>query len=201
MILFGSGRSRQWTVINASGHTKDADYIHDTCAEIYTQISAAMGPQAKCLGFIMDNTSANKSAIRKLEVTFSWMVCLGCCAHSFSLLIKDLAKALGWLGLLYSLCIMISNLANGTEALKAALSECMNQSYTVVRGICSHVDTRFGSKHFVLRDIQRSHAALMAWTISDTFTDHMIKSDPPAHISEVYDGMLARNRSPSQVSH
>ena len=32
----------------------------------------------------------------------------------------------------------------------------------------------------------------MAWTISDTFTDHMTKADPPAHISEDFDGMIAR---------
>ena len=197
MILFPCGKAKMWTVISAEGQTKDHQWIHDTCAEIHDEIQAAMGSDARCNGFIMDNTAANKKAMRMLEETYPWMICLGCCAHSLSLLIKDFVKYLNWLEVLYGLCIMVSNLAGGAEVMKAAFHESMQATYGLVRTICSHVDTRFGSKHLVMRDVMKNHAALQSWVVSATYKAQMDKpkGKAPAHAEEVYDGVTARNPS------
>ena len=144
---------------------------------------------------VMDTTAANKKAMRMLEATFPWMLCLGCQAHCLSLLIKDFVKRLEWLSVLYDMCIKISNLANGCKAMKASLHACMAQVFNVVRVICSHVDTRFGSRHFVLRDCVKNYGALSSWAVSDAFREQLNKtSQKPANIDEVYDYLLSRDQ-------
>ena len=192
-ILFPNGKARQWKVISAEGETKNAEWIFNTCCTIIDEILAVMGPDAVCAGLIMDNTKANQAAMRKLEAHYPGMLCLGCGSHSLSLVIKKWVKKLPWLASLYDTCINISNLSNGVEALKAALFESMRTSYNLVRTICTHVDTRFGSKHFVLRDVQKNYAALQHWAISPEFRKQLDKTDKPANIEAVYDALNSRD--------
>ena len=91
------------------------------------------------------------------------------------------------------LCITISRLGSGCEAMKSALHACMTSAIGVVRIFCSRVHTRFGSKHFVLRDVARNYSALQSWAICDTFKEQMDKRDGPAHATEGFDSILARD--------
>ena len=51
------------------------------------------------------------------------------------------------------MCKNISNLSNNSEALKH-LYTAMTEYLEVARVTCYHVDTMFGSDHFVMRDIK-----------------------------------------------
>ena len=54
---------------------------------------------------------------------------------------------------IYKMCKNISNLSNNSEALKH-LYTAMTEYLEVARVTCYHVDTMFGSDHFVMRDIK-----------------------------------------------
>ena len=86
-----------WTVISASGHSKTSEWIAADCIRVYLQIQACMGPDARCTGFVMDNTAANRKAMTIIQDAYPHMCCVGCVSHAMSLLIKDYAKRLEWL--------------------------------------------------------------------------------------------------------
>lgn len=189
MILFPCGKSKMWSVISAAGHSKNAEWIAADCLSVFTDIQAAMGPNAKCAGFVMDNTAANRKAMRIIETAHPHMCCIGCVSHALSLLIKDFAKRLMWLGTLYAFCVSVSNMANGVEAMKHALNTSMS-ALGVIRTICSHVETRFGSQHMVLKSVRRNQDALRAWVVSSGYVERMSQPSPPAAGVQIKKGIL-----------
>ena len=162
MILFPNTRPRQWSVISAEGEIKNAQWIAETCLNIHDDIQAAMGSGARCSGFIMDNTRANRNAMALMEAAQPQMCCIGCAAHALSLLMKDYGKRFPWLGHVYDTCILITNLISSSEAMRFALHKCMKGIYNVVRSISTHVETRFGSKHIVMRDVMKKYESIKA---------------------------------------
>lgn len=198
VILLPDGRSKMWTVISAEGEKKDAAWIAKTCTEVYRNIQKHMGPGAVCTGFIMDNTKANLKAMELLEEDFPFMMCLGCAAHSLSLLMKDFDKRLTWLHETYELCTKISNMANAVEAMKAALHDCMRSlNNNVVRSIASYTETRFGSKHFVLRDVLKNLDAMTRWVTCDAYVSRMSAAKAPVDAREIRRTVLGADTHPA----
>jgi hypothetical protein len=77
-------------VVKAGGVTKDAAWItqlHEEIAEATVQQLG--GDASRFTGFIMDNTAANRAAMRELKTSHPTWLLLGCSAHAMSLLIKD----------------------------------------------------------------------------------------------------------------
>jgi hypothetical protein len=77
---------------------------------------------AKCIGFVMDNTAANRSAEAALERAHPYLVNIGCWSHALSLLIKDFAKRFKWVELAYMRAVEVSNAINNSE--DAVLAAC-----------------------------------------------------------------------------
>jgi hypothetical protein len=93
----------------------------------------------------------------------TWLL-LGCQAHAFSLLIKDLQseKTLhcAWSKRVYSTALMMSNTINGVETVRSALRSMQQDVYQKVKGIRTHCPTRFAILHMICCDIVASEEAI-----------------------------------------
>jgi hypothetical protein len=94
---------------------------------------------------------------------------LPCIAHALSLLVKDLAKHFAWVDETYSAAVAVSN-AQATEAIKHLLHQSMlAQPSKTVFSIASHSESRFGSRHIVLRTVMRALQPLKEMVARDAF--------------------------------
>jgi hypothetical protein len=166
-LLMPTGGSLFWDIINAAGHSKDTQYISTHCEQIMEELSGVAS--VRVLGFVMDSASANRSALQKLQDAHPHLINLGCLSHSLSLLIKDLAKCFGWIDRVYNEAIAVSN-AQATEAIHFMLQQAMlAQPKQTVFSIATHTDTRFGSRHLVLRTVMKAMPALKAMAATPGF--------------------------------
>lgn len=79
----------------------------------------------------MDNTKANKAAMNMLLQDFPSMIQLGCQAHGLSLFIKDIAnkKKTKWASSVMEDCLMLVNVINDNEAIKAKMQQEQRDLY------------------------------------------------------------------------
>ncbi|GFH11787.1 uncharacterized protein HaLaN_07343 [Haematococcus lacustris] len=63
-----------------------------TARSTLDKYAANGGTEMNCLGFIMDNTTANMKALRLLQEAMPTIIALGCVVHALNLLCKDLSK-------------------------------------------------------------------------------------------------------------
>jgi hypothetical protein len=61
-------------------------------AEYAKAVEQAQAFRDRFIGTVMDNTSTNMAASKRLEALNPTWICLGCVAHALNLLFKDLAK-------------------------------------------------------------------------------------------------------------
>ena len=78
--------------VTAAGVTKDAEWIANLHEEMMLDITG--GDPYRLLGFLMDNTKANRAAMRRLEAMYPHLLNVGCQAHGMSLLVKDIHRIL-----------------------------------------------------------------------------------------------------------
>jgi hypothetical protein len=167
LLLLPGGGSVFWDVINASGCTKDSQYIKRCCVEVMDELRTAA--DLNVLGFVMDSASANRSALSLLQHDFPQLVNLPCISHALALLLKDLAKHFGWIQATYEAAVAVSN-AQATEAIHHMLQQSMlEQPSKVIFSIASHSDSRFGSRHVVLRTVMRALQPLKEMVAKDAF--------------------------------
>jgi hypothetical protein len=167
LMLLPSGGSVFWDVINAAGHTKDSQYIKRCCVDLMEELRTATG--VNVLGFVMDSASANRSALSLLQHDFPKLVNLPCISHALALLLKDMAKHFGWIQATYEAAVAVSN-AQQTEAISHMLQESMRaQPSKTVFSIASHSETRFGSRHIVLRTVMRALQPLKEMVAKEAF--------------------------------
>jgi hypothetical protein len=100
-----------------------------------------------------------------------WIM-LGCTAHALNLLIKDFASpkrgACKWLTKVYDTAIMMSNTINNADKVRAALDHHQQQRGDgKVKAISRHTPTRFGTIHFICKDLHRERAPIKAMVIAD----------------------------------
>lgn len=100
-----------------------------------------------------------------------WIM-LGCTAHALNLLIKDLASpkrgACKWLTKVYDTAVMMSNTINNADKVRAALGFHQQQRGDgKVKAISRHTPTRFGTIHFICKDLHRERAPIKAMVIAD----------------------------------
>jgi hypothetical protein len=76
--------------ITAAGVTKDAQWIVGVHKQLLLDITE--GDPCRLLGFLMDNTAANRAAMRLLTEMYPHLLNVGCQAHGLSLFVKDMAK-------------------------------------------------------------------------------------------------------------
>jgi hypothetical protein len=111
-------------------------------------------------GFDMDSTATNRDAMKLLQSEDRAILVLPCASHAQSDLIKHAAKFFAWIDSAYSACCTLSDKLISCEKLRAVLHRIQEEEHGTVRGICAHGSTRFGSRHLVMRDVQKSYAAI-----------------------------------------
>jgi hypothetical protein len=99
-------------------------------------------------------------------------ILLGCTAHALNLLIKDLGDSkrgvCKWLVKVYETAIMMSNTINNSDKVRVALNYQQKQRGDgKVRAISRHTPTRFGTLHFICKDLYRERAAIKAMVVAD----------------------------------
>lgn len=139
-------------VITARNVTKDATWIKDQCLAVAEDIQQKA--DATVSGYVMDSASANRSAMQKLEEEVGPLINLPCVSHTLSLLLKDIEKRFGWVAQMYKVAVDASSAINNSEKLTAMLAAAgLSTNRHKESYIASHCETRFGSKHFVLRSV------------------------------------------------
>jgi len=93
-------------------------------------------------------------------------VLLGCQAHAFALLIKDLQSEKtvrnAWSKRVYATALMMSNVIHGAEGVRAELRAIQTNIYPDgVRDVATHCPTRFAILHMICKDLLRSEQALV----------------------------------------
>jgi hypothetical protein len=159
MICPDDGPAVAWRVADASCQIKDTEYVAQLHRELRAEIEATL-TDCQFLRYVMDSTATNRAAIKILQAEDPSIVVLPCAAHAFSNLIEHAAKFFEWIDKVYSVCCTVSDKLIASEKLRSALHQIQQEEYAKVRGICAHVPTRFGSRLMVLRDVQRSRAAI-----------------------------------------
>ncbi|KAJ9525779.1 hypothetical protein QJQ45_003396 [Haematococcus lacustris] len=93
LVLKPDGGMLFLRVVDVSGKRKDALAIMELHMEILHDLRKDLDMDSvMCVGFIMDNTSANLSAMRMLQRAMPTIVIFGCTVHAMNLLCKDLSK-------------------------------------------------------------------------------------------------------------
>lgn len=113
----------------------------------------------------------SRAAMKLLKADHPGWIMLGCTAHALNLLIKDLASAKRgahpWLVKVYDAAIEMSNTINNAEKVRAALDfhqqRCGDGK---ARAISRHTPTRFGTIHFICKDLYRERAPIKAMVIA-----------------------------------
>jgi hAT family C-terminal dimerisation region len=139
-------------ILTARHEKKDATWIKDQCLAVMQDVKVQTG--ATVSGFVMDSASANRTAMDLMEVEAGPLINLPCVSHTLSLLLKDVDKKFGWVKQLYQIALDASATVNNSEKLTALLASA---GLRTERGkecyLASHSETRFGSKHLVLRSV------------------------------------------------
>jgi hypothetical protein len=184
LLLLPSGGSVFWDVINAAGHTKDSQYIKQCCVDLMGELrTSATGVHV--LGFVMDSASANRSALSLLQHDFPKLVNLPCISHALALLLKDMAKHFGWIQATYDAGVAVSN-AQQTEAISHMLQQSMRaQPSKTAFSIASHSETRFGSRHIVLRTVMRALQPLKEMVATAAF-DRLLRGSNSANAKKLH---------------
>ena len=113
----------------------------------------------------------SRAAMKLLKADHPGWIMLGCTAHALNLLIKDLASAKRgahpWLVKVYDAAIEMSNTINNADKVRAALDfhqqRCGDGK---ARAISRHTPTRFGTIHFICKDLYRERAPIKAMVIA-----------------------------------
>jgi hypothetical protein len=96
------------------------------------------------MGCIMDNTKANRSAMRRLEETYPTWICLGCNAHALNLLMKDLAPDKHpAIAIIFSDIQMIGLVCGDREPIRSYLQFEQNKIWKRTKSISQHCPTRW----------------------------------------------------------
>ena len=77
-------------VVTAAGVTKNGEWIAELHEDLADELTSWQ--KEKLLGFLMDNTEANRKAMRLMGESFPHWLLLGCQSHAGSLLLKDFAS-------------------------------------------------------------------------------------------------------------
>jgi hypothetical protein len=119
-------------VVPAAGVTKDAAWIANLHKEVMLEVTA--GDHYRLLGFVMDNTRANRAAMVLLRNEFKHLINIGCQAHGLSLLIKDMAKDKSSIvSKTLDRANILVNAINDSEKLRALVQEKQRAEYNKVR--------------------------------------------------------------------
>jgi hypothetical protein len=113
-----------------------------------------------------------RAAMRIIKAEHPEWILLGCSAHALNLLIKDLADskrgACKWLVKVYETAIMMSNTINNSDKVRAALDyQQKKRGDGNVKAISRHTPTRFGTVHFICKDLHRERGPVKAMVVAD----------------------------------
>ena len=189
ILLDPAGGSVFRGVVSCEGVIKSSQWLADKHEE---WLMAEAGTEERVLGLIMDNTSANRKAMRILRERHPKWLTLGCSAHMLSLLFKDIVggervakgktPACDWTARVYAAALAISNTFNGTEHVRALVREHQRELYGKERAISTHCGTRFAVMHFISRDIIATREAItravtsQAWEAIASQGDRMFEA-------------------------
>jgi hypothetical protein len=110
--------------------------------------------------------------MRLMKAEHPEWILLGCSAHALNLLIKDLADSkrgvCKWIVKVYEAAIMMSNTINNSDKVRAALDhQQKKRGDGKVKAISRHTPTRFGTVHFICKDLYRERASIKAMVLAD----------------------------------
>jgi hypothetical protein len=134
IICPDDGPAVAWRVVDASGQIKDTEYVEQLHLELRAEIEAAL-TDCQFLGYVMDSTATNRTAMKILQAEDPSIVVLPCAAHALSNLIKHAAKFFGWIDKVYSVCCTVSDKLIASEKIRSALHQIQQEEYAEVRGI------------------------------------------------------------------
>jgi hypothetical protein len=123
--------------------------------------------------------SVGSQSERIEDQTLGPLILLQCASHTLSLLMKDIVSHFCWVKDVYDSAITVSKAINNNERINDMyICACKEQDVapTVIQ---SHVETRFGSYHFVLRSVLKGIATLKSLCTCDPF-EQLARSSAPA---------------------
>lgn len=171
MALHPQGGSSFIKVATAAGAVKDSPWIAKEHLAWAKEVGGKEeGWEQRILGVVMDNTKANRGALASMKALHPQWLLLGCQAHALALLIKDLANPdrCTWTAKVYSSALMMSNVINGNEKVRAALrTKQLATPPNKAMAIATHCPTRFAIVHFIGRDLIASKAAIQSLVLDD----------------------------------
>jgi hypothetical protein len=108
-----------------------------------------------------------RAALKLLRTEHPEWILLGCAAHALNLLIKDLGDpkrgACKWLTTVYATALMMSNTINNADKVRAALDyQQKKRGDGKIKSISTHAPTRFGTLHFICKDLHREKGPIRA---------------------------------------
>jgi hypothetical protein len=151
-------------ILNTSAETKTGAYIAAVCKSLIEDLKIRC-PMTKVAGFVMDNASANRSAMELLDadVAVSPMVNLECAGHMLSLLMKYLSKRLVRVQETFRSLLYIENTVNSSEKFGYLFQKQCEKDNVPDSTIPAHCDTRFGSHYIVVHALENLLHILVAW--------------------------------------
>jgi hypothetical protein len=153
-------------VVECGGTKKDADWIFSTHVALAEEIAPSQpGGADNLLGVVMDNTKANRSALKKLKDKFPRWLTLGCNAHALNLIFKDLANESRCEGTARVVTALnkMSNAINNSERIKSLLNQHQVEVATIGKplAIAAPCPTRFSTNYLVAITLLRSKTAII----------------------------------------
>jgi hypothetical protein len=175
-------------MINARGFVKDHLWIKQQCKTVIVDLRT-VSENTSVIGFVMDSAAANRKAFHEMHKEceehkellttqgeqsgesqsefaegnpLGPLILLQCASHTLSLLIKDIISHFRWVKDVYESAITISKAINNNERINDSYILACREQDVVPTVIQSHVETRFGSHHFVLRSVLKVIAPLKA---------------------------------------
>jgi hypothetical protein len=114
--------------VAAAGVTKDSQWIADLHEKHLLELTDQK--PYRSLGVLMDNTKANRAAMRMLKQEYPHLLAIGCQGHGLSLFLKDMAKdSDNIVSKTFSRANTIVNAVNDSEKLRALVQDKQQDIY------------------------------------------------------------------------
>lgn len=173
-LLSPGGGASFVRVVRCAGVTKDASWIKELHLKEAQTLTG--GQLDRIIGFLMDNTQANRNALLLLERVNPLWLGIGCQAHGLSLLCKDvtvgskkqqqtqLAKA-------FNMARNMVNLIGDSERVRELVQRCQKERYGQHQAFRSPCETRFATNVLTAMDVLANKDAICDAALHDDWGD------------------------------
>jgi hypothetical protein len=194
-----------YDVRNCSDMRKDGNSIAALLHDFGVQMMGGEEKAENFAGWCIDNTRANMSAVRELEILQPEWINYGCAAHSGHLGMKDFSKyektpgrfstswGCEWLRDVVTASNTIANYIQDSGSAKHVLHLHQHEIYGATRCLPVNVPTRFGTSFFVMEGVHRSKGAIVQAVSSSAWDELTGKASQVSFATIQYKGSAFNN--------